>query len=76
MTRERAVERQLTSSPQNHILTNVNVWSPDSQWIVYDTRSDADGGVFDGKFIERVNVETGEVQRLYELPAGVRSLHP
>src|SRR3954466_10362274 len=74
------VERQLTFAPQNHILTNVNVWSPDGRWIVYDTRSDAEGAVFDGRRIERVNVETGEVQRLYEsrngAHCGVATVNP
>jgi hypothetical protein len=27
-------ERQLTYAPYGHVLTNVNVWSPDSRWIV------------------------------------------
>ena len=61
-------ERQVTTRPQNHLLTNVNVWSPDGRWIVYDTRSDAEGAVFDGRCIERVNVETGESHR--KLPLG------
>jgi hypothetical protein len=59
-------EVQLTSAPHGHILTNINVWSPDGRWIVYDTRSDAAGAAFDGTRIERVNVETREVQVLYE----------
>jgi hypothetical protein len=63
-------EHQLTSSPYGHILTNINVWSPDGRWIVYDTRSDPDGSVFDGTRIERVNVSTGEVQVLYESGQG------
>ncbi|MCF3649797.1 DUF3748 domain-containing protein [Synoicihabitans lomoniglobus] len=55
------VERQLTHAAQGHVLTNVNVWSPDGAWLVYDTRTDG----FDGVFIERVRLTTGEVQRLY-----------
>jgi hypothetical protein len=31
------------------------VWSPDSRWIVYDTRSDPAGAVFDGETIEAVS---------------------
>lgn len=64
------MERQITTRPQGHILTNINVWSPDSQWIVYDTRSDAEGATFDGQRIEMVNVETGEVRCLYESQNG------
>jgi hypothetical protein len=61
-----SVERQLTHAPRGHILTNTGVWSPNGAWIVYDTRSDAAGDLFDGRRIERVNVHTGEVELLYE----------
>jgi hypothetical protein len=47
-------------------LTNAPVWSADSRWIVYDTRSCADGAVVDGTRIERVEVATGTIERLYE----------
>jgi len=59
-------ERQLTSAPHGHILTNDNVWSSDSRWIVYDVRSDPAGAIFDGTRIEAVNVDSGEVRVLYE----------
>lgn len=58
--------RQITAAPHGHVLTNSGVWSPDSRWIVYDTRSAADGSNFDGTRIERVDVETGRVEVLYE----------
>jgi len=64
------IERQLTHAPHGHILTNVNVWSHDGEWIVYDVRSGADGSRFDGARIERVHVDTGEVQTLYESRRG------
>ncbi|HMO83777.1 MAG TPA: DUF3748 domain-containing protein, partial [Lacipirellulaceae bacterium] len=57
-------ERQLTSAPHGHILTNVGVWSPDGEWIVYDTRSDPAGASFDGRTIEMVHTFTGEVRAL------------
>jgi WD40 repeat protein len=60
------MEQQLTTAPQNHILTNTAVWSSDSQWIVYDTRSDPEGAIFDGDRIEQVNIETREVRLLYQ----------
>lgn len=66
---ESGVERQLTRSPHGHVLTNVNVWSPDAQWIVYDLRA---GDAFDGAVIEQVNARTGEVRRLYESGDGAR----
>lgn len=65
-------ETQVTSGPGGRILTNERVWSPDSQWIVYDTRSDAAGETFDGTRIEAVHVATGEVRRLYESANGAR----
>lgn len=72
--------KQVTRGPGGRILTNIGVWSPDSQWIVYDTRSDPDGTVFDGCRIERVRVSTGEVRTLYEAAhgahCGVATFHP
>jgi len=73
-------EMQLTNAPYGHILTNAAVWSPDSNWIVYDTRSDAAGEQFDGTRIEAVNIQTREVRVLYESKngahCGVASWHP
>lgn len=66
------MEHQLTNSPYNHILTNAAIWSPDGKWIVYDIRSDRDGSVFNGDRIEQVNVETGEVQILYQAKNGAK----
>ncbi len=65
----RVFEKQITFAPHGHVLTNAGVWSPDSQWIVYDVRS-GDGAVFDGSRIEKVNVNTGEVRLLYESKHG------
>jgi WD40 repeat protein len=75
-----AVETQVTFATHGHVLTNVAVWSADSQWLVYDTRSDPAGSEFDGDRIERVNVRTKEVQRLYTSKngahCGVVTWHP
>ncbi|MEO7797528.1 MAG: DUF3748 domain-containing protein [Opitutaceae bacterium] len=57
------MERQVTHAAQGHVLTNINVWSPDSRWIAYDTRT---GDAFNGTRIEEVNVGTGERRLLYE----------
>lgn len=59
-------ERQITHAPHGHILANSGCWSPDGRFLVYDVRSDAAGSVFDGTRIERVDVETGAVDVLYE----------
>ena len=73
-------ERQITRAEHGHILTNTRVWSPDSEWIVYDTRSDVAGDLFDGNRIEMVNIHTGEVKSLYESRngacCGVATFHP
>ena len=72
--------RQITHAPHGHILTNVNVWSPDSRRIVYDVRSDVAGGIFDGDRIETVGLATGEVRQLYQsrnrAHCGVVTYHP
>lgn len=57
-------EKQVTYTPCNHQLTNVNVWTPDGQWLVYDVRPS--GASFTGQTIERVNVETCEVEVVYQ----------
>ncbi|MBC2596388.1 DUF3748 domain-containing protein [Ruficoccus amylovorans] len=61
------VETQLTAGPEGHRISNSNVWSPDSQWIVYDGRTGED---FNGSDIRRVNIETSGVQTLYSSPEG------
>lgn len=76
----RGTERQITREREGHILTNTGVWSPDGEWIVYDTRFDAPGDGFNGSRIEMVNVRTGEVKVLYEsrngAHCGVVTFHP
>lgn len=59
--------RQVTSRAQGHVLTNLNVWSPDGQWIVYDTRT---GDTFNGTRIERVNFRTGATELLFTSSSG------
>ncbi len=74
------VEKTVTRDRRGHILTNFGVWSPDSEWIVYDTRPDRAGEQFSGRTIERVNIHTGEVQVLYTsrngAHCGVVTHHP
>jgi hypothetical protein len=69
--------RQVTHASQDHLLTNINAWSPDGRWLVYDLRR---GASFNGRRIEQINVETGEVQCLYEAAGqagcGVVTWHP
>ncbi len=70
MTESGAHEKQITYQPSGHVLTNIGVWSRDSQWVVYDVRSDPEGAIFDGTRIERVHVSTGEVETLFESSHG------
>ena len=63
-------ERQVTQAAHGHILTNIGCWSRDGEWIVYDTRSDAAGSRCDGLWIERVHVDSGRVERLFESQRG------
>jgi len=57
-------EKQVTSRDKGHILTNIGVWSPDSKWLIYDLR--VQGDVFDETRIERINIDSGDVEVLYE----------
>lgn len=73
-------EIRVTRGPGGKILTNIGVWSPDGEWLVYDTRPDAAGEQFLGRRIEAVRVGTGEVRVLYEsgngAHCGVVTWHP
>ncbi|MDR8295736.1 DUF3748 domain-containing protein, partial [Acinetobacter baumannii] len=52
--------KQVTFAPRHHQLTNINTWTPDSQWLVFDVRPS--GASFTGETIERVNVNSGTVE--------------
>lgn len=70
--------KQITFAPRNHQLTNINTWTPDSQWLVFDVRPS--GASFTGETIERVNVKTGETEVIYRAGngahVGVVTVHP
>lgn len=78
-----AQEVQLTFGPYNHSLDNNDNFSPDGDWLVYDTRT-AGGGIKAGRTIEKVHVRTKEVVTLYDAPGvtdsgpgiGAVSYHP
>lgn len=60
-------EQQITTDfSQNHDLDNNDNFSPDDQWLVYDTRTEEGGISANGK-IEKVNIITGDKVALYEL---------
>lgn len=60
-------EKQLTFAQRNHQLTNINVWTADSHWLVYDVRSNA--STFNSLTVERVNL-SGQTEILYLAQAG------
>ena len=61
-------EKQLTFADRHHQLTNINVWTADSQWLVFDVRPS--GASFTGLTIERVDVATGALEVLYQARDG------
>lgn len=71
-------ERQITHRLQNHQLTNAQVWTADSQCLVYDLRPSAVS--FTSKSVEKVNIETGIVSEIYRADrgahVGVITAHP
>ena len=58
-------EIQLTDGPYGHTLNATQVFSPDGQWVVYDTRNE-DTHISRTGSIEKVNTETHDVVALYE----------
>lgn len=60
-------ERQLTIDPSGHTIHQIQCFSPDDKWIVYDTRND-DGKIGATSTIAMVHVETGEAKTLYVAP--------
>lgn len=74
---------QLTFGKQNHFLSPYGAFSPDDQWLVYDTRNgETEMGSNDK--IEKVNVQTGRIEMVYRTPdqnaygpgCGTPSYHP
>ncbi len=76
-------EIQVTHDDKHHDLDNNDNFSPDGQWLVYDTRNDKTA-IAGCSSIERVNIRTSEMQVLFEIKdnhdygpgAGAASYHP
>lgn len=64
----KAIEMQLTYDEQGHTLHNTQVFSPDDQWIVYDSRN-KDTEIGRTKTIDMVHVDTKEIKQLYHTGA-------
>ncbi|NHB93699.1 DUF3748 domain-containing protein [Photorhabdus cinerea] len=61
-------ERQITFDNRSHQLTNINVWTPDSQWLAYDVRPH--GASFTGLTIEKIHVHGGKTEIIYQAKDG------
>ncbi len=60
-------EKQITHDlSYHHDLDNNDNFSPDGHWLAYDTRTD-EGGIPVSSRIERVNINTGEKQILFDI---------
>src|SRR5690606_26761622 len=66
----KATEVQLIDDDQGHTLHNTQVFSPDDQWIVYDSRN-KDTEIASTKAINMVHVETKEIKKLYDTGAQI-----
>lgn len=58
-------ETQLTHDAWGHTLNNTQVFSPDDQWVVYDTRN-LDSELGKNCCIRMLNLKTGEDRPLYQ----------
>ncbi len=68
-TMEYLEEKQITNDlTYHHDLDNNDNFSPDNEWLVYDTRTD-EGGIAASGRIEKVNISTGEKKIVYQLPS-------
>ncbi|MDQ7948572.1 MAG: DUF3748 domain-containing protein [Pedobacter sp.] len=59
-------EEQLTFGPRGHFLNHLQCFSPDDEWVVYDTRND-DTQIQQTSSIEMVNTATKEIRVLYQV---------
>ena len=60
-----AEERQITSSPKNHMLDNNDNFSPNNRSLCYDTRESVGPGIENSQSIELVEIDTGKEIVLY-----------
>ncbi|MEK9499114.1 DUF3748 domain-containing protein [Photorhabdus sp. P32] len=61
-------EWQITFDHRSRQLTNINVWTPDSQWLAYDVRPH--GASFTGLTIEKIHVYSGKTEIIYQAKDG------
>ena len=66
-----ATEEQITFDYKGHYLNRTQCFSPDDEWIVYDTRI-APNKISSTETIEKVHVETGHIVVMYRVPNQTR----
>lgn len=64
LTRDQFKIMQITHDNGGHTIHNTESFSPDDQWIVYDTRNN-DTMIASTGSISMVNTQTGEIRELY-----------
>lgn len=57
--------RQLTFDQQNHYLSPYGAFSPDNQWLVYDTRT-SESAMGSNSSIQKVHIESGSIRTIYQ----------
>lgn len=62
-------EVQITHSPKNHMLDNNDNFSPDGEFLCYDTRETVGPGIDNSQSIEKVEIATGIETVLYNPPS-------
>ena len=61
-------ETRITYDRRSHQLTNINIWTSDSQWLAYDIRPS--GSSFTGLSIEKIHVNTLHQVEIYRANFG------
>lgn len=61
-----SAERQLTTDAAGHLIHNSQVFSPDGNWIVFDSRND-ETRLIHSTSIGMVNTTSGEIRTIYQV---------
>ncbi|MEH2922000.1 DUF3748 domain-containing protein [Samsonia erythrinae] len=62
------IDKQITFNAAGHQITNINCYSCDGEWLVYDVRPG--GSSFTGLTIERVHLKSLKTEVIYRATAG------
>lgn len=64
---KKMTEKQLTFGNEGHTIHNTQVFSPNDEWIVFDSRNH-ENQIPSTEFVKMVNVNTQEIKVLYQVP--------